>query len=775
MKLPIPSIFQKKEASNYILSLLLRDEKATAIVLEEIDGKLKHIGTASTVFPRNLEDTPFEELLETLDKTISKAEENLPPNVETEKTVFGVKESWVEDKKIKKEYLSNLKRLSDSLSLQPIGFMITSEAIAHLLTKEEGAPLSAVLAEIGKQQATLTLFRAGNILEIHTARIEDSIPLTVDKLLHHFTTEVLPSRIIVFDGGNAEELAQEFVAHHWSKSVPFLHIPQISVLPEGFDAKSMVYGTAEQLSYTVLDAFADIKPITLDVEESKGEAKRKTTKANEKKDEETVEEKDEEVTQDETPIDNEKNQAKDSKLDNNDDFGFVLGQDISQVKPHAIEKASKTFDNDAPTEGENFTFHQRSQELTPAAIEVSGNRSSFISNFLQKMPNFSFLNGHSLQFRKKMIFIPIALVILIGITLLYIFSLKATIVLHMQTRGIDESTDITLQTDSSNDLSQKIIAAEEVQTSLDGTVSTNATGKKDVGDKAKGTVTIYNNSESKRTIPAGIVITSANGLDFVTDKEVSVASQSGDVFSGTKPGTVQVAVTAKEIGSSSNLPSGTKFTLALSSSLAAKNDSAFSGGTKKEVTVVAKKDLTTLDTDLVKTLQDKANETIKSKLSDDRELLPFFTNTTLSKKTYDQDIDDEAKKITLKGTVTFTSFSFSKEDLKKLAESTLQGRYSDDLAISDKGISASLEDIKKISTSEVDGKLVIKAGLLPKINKDTIQKDLAGKSFNDAESYLGEIPQVKSAEIILTPNIPFLPKLLPRISNNITISLQAND
>src|SRR3989344_600171 len=115
----------------------------------------------------SLETASTDELISVIDKTISRAEEVLPADIETHKTVFGLKEGWVEKetKKIKKEYLAKLKKICDALDMKPIGFMVISEAIANLLQTEEGAPLSAILIEMDKKTVNLTLFRAGKISE----------------------------------------------------------------------------------------------------------------------------------------------------------------------------------------------------------------------------------------------------------------------------------------------------------------------------------------------------------------------------------------------------------------------------------------------------------------------------------------------------------------------------------------------------------------------------------------------------------------------------------
>src|SRR5207244_670912 len=107
--------------------------------------------------------------------------------------------------------------------------------------------LSAILAEIGKRSIILTLFRGGKVVEKVDGPVEGSTSATVDTLLKHFTVEVLPARIVLFDSEISEELAQEFISHQWSKSLPLLHMPQITVLPSGFDARAITYGAATQM------------------------------------------------------------------------------------------------------------------------------------------------------------------------------------------------------------------------------------------------------------------------------------------------------------------------------------------------------------------------------------------------------------------------------------------------------------------------------------------------------------------------------------------------
>ena len=79
-----------------------------------------------------------------------------------------------------------------------------------LLQKEEGAPVSAILCEIGTDMLVVSVLRAGKILETKRVPIQQSIPHTIDKTLHAFTDyEILPSRIVVFNEKTHTKLSQE--------------------------------------------------------------------------------------------------------------------------------------------------------------------------------------------------------------------------------------------------------------------------------------------------------------------------------------------------------------------------------------------------------------------------------------------------------------------------------------------------------------------------------------------------------------------------------------
>ncbi len=796
MKLPIPSVFKSANKTQYFLSLLLRDEKATAVIIEESLGSVKILSKHEEYFATPIEDASEEEWLDIIDKTISRAEEILPPNIETQKTVFGVKDSWVEEKRIKKDYLLKLKKVCEALSLTPIGFLVISEAIIHLMQEEEGAPVSAVLTEIGKRSLMISLIRGGKIVETRSVPRTEEVALGVDAALKTFQSDVLPSRVVIFDGLETEKLSQLFISHQWSKSLPFLHMPQISILPPGFDAKAVVFGAAVQMGFTIVGDIVDKTGHEIKTLGHTGPLP--------KKEHATVEDEPTPTKSLEPETEHEEVEriveAKETTqtTDGAEAFGFLTDVDVATVKtpppvveepiPHTTKheekshdvapvsdslhmEGAKTFEEVTKEEKQTFAIHHH-EESQPSHQEHTHPRGSGkIASLLAgiSLPKIALPRGNGV------FIIPVLLVLLIGIGLAYVFLVRAAITLTIRPEVVDQTETIVFSTKSDTDTENHTVGAKKITVTLDGTSSTEATGKKDTGNKAKGTVTLYNSAETKKQLSVGATITSSNGLDFIVDKDVVVASSSGDIFSGIKSGTAQVAVTAKTIGSEYNLPSNTKFTVSGISSLAAKNDAAFSGGSKKQVTVVAKGDIDKLTADLPKSLEGKAKQEIAKKIGSDETVLPLFLNITLAKKSFNKDVGEETKTVTLKTQVTFDGIAYKNENLNAIAKSIISDKSSENQAVSEKGVKNTLRSIKEKNEDEVSASLVVNAGLLPKIDTTKVLQDVKGKSFSDAEELLSQMAQIDGVDIVLIPNIPFLPKLLPRLEKNIKVTVQTNE
>jgi len=791
MKLPF---LEKKEKAEYYLALVLRNEKATSVIFEKIGATIKYISHGEEEFQNTVEDAETEEFLEVLDKAIIQAEEALPESIETHKTIFGLKGSWVEDNKIKKEFLEKLKKASEELSLDPIGFLVFAESIIGLVQKDEGAPVTAILADIGNKFITVSLIKSGRIVETKSSEIHESASFTVDTLLKHFQTpEVMPARIILLDSGE-EALTQEFMNHQWSKSLPFLHLPQIISLPQDASIKAMLLGAATQMRTELL---YDSTRIGLNEMPKKLEPQELTeTKHIEtpiKELEEEIEEEDsfednlEETAADETLSEDVVENLSDKKtvepldyVDHDDSleyFGFTENADVAKapLPKNAVEsfipnELEEEIINEAPEEARIETERKIA---TPAAAGLVVGQIKKTTGIVLKSIHkikigelLSKLKG--IDLKKRTIFIiPAVIVILLLVGVFYLYSSrKATISILVNPKQDSKTTSVTFSSSTPTDVANSNIASESVSVSEDGTVTEQATGKKDVGTPAKGKVTIFNVGDTV-SLASGTTIVAPNGLKYTLDNSVDVAS--GDATLAT---TTTVNITSADIGQDYNLPSGTKFSVSgQDNTVAAKNDDAFSGGSKKQITVISDTDIQKALTDLPKQLEEKAKNDIKGKVSSsDSTLLGTFVDESVDKKSFDKKSGDQANQTILTGTVTFTGLSYKNSDIVALANSLFN---SPDMQLSKDNLTVSAENVVTEKNNDVSADLKINANLLPKIDTTALAKQIVGNTLQKTRNIISNFPQVENVGILINPNIPFLPQNLPASSKNIIIQVTA--
>lgn len=766
MKLPILLGKEKKESAQYYLGLVLGNEKATSVIFEKIGNTIKFVASDEEYFKNTIEDATTEEFLDTLDKVITSAETSLPDNVETKKTLFGVKDSWIEEGKLKKEYLEKLKKATDELALEPIGFLVSTESVINLITKEEGAPVTAILCDMGKKYITVSWVRNGKVLETRSSEIHQSPSYTVDTLLKHFQSPGnLPARVILLDS-EEDELTQEFISHTWSRSLNFLHLPQILSLPEDAIVKAVLLGAATQMGTQLLydsPKNEEEHPVRIIPDETLEE---KNLEGNE-----TLEEK---VSEEKEALGY---VSEDSSMEF---FGFVENADIAKTKipeikinenipERLVEEKTEEIPEDVKTEEEKKTPLPVNAALATTKIK------NFVFSLPKIIKKIKFNKELLLLLvsgNKKVLAVPfVILVLLLGLLYVYLFNTKATVEVFVNPREEEKTTSVTFSSASPTDVKNGVLAAQFVSVEEEGSVTLPATGKKDIGNPAKGTVTVFNNGSSSVSFASGTKITSSNDLVFTMDNSVTVASATGDIFSGTKPGTSNVNVTSSEIGQEYNLPSGTKFTIGSNSSVAAKNDNAFSGGTKKSVTVVSENDLNKLLEALPKELEKKARNDIKTKVESGKTILNTFVDETVKSKSFDKKENDQANQVTLKGTVSFKAASYTNSDIESLAKSLFD---SSDARAESSNLEVTAKNIIVEKNNDVNADINIKAKILPNIDNESLLKQIAGVSLQKGKNIILNLNQVTNAKISLSPNIPFLPKNLPGNTKNIILKFTSN-
>lgn len=232
VKMDLKSIISKsKEKKESFWALLLEPGWISVAIWEVVGDEVNIVSQGSSA--RWSEE---DELVGSVDTALSSCVTGLPEDYEEpEKTVFGLPSSWITEGNITPPNLEKLKKICENLSLKPSGFVVLSEAIAHLVKANEGSPLSGITVGISEKNLEITLFKLGK--QTGTFEVSRSVSVVddlVEGLVRFGTDEVFPSRIVIFDGKDAdlEDVRSALSDASWDsiEKIKFLHTPKVDVI-----------------------------------------------------------------------------------------------------------------------------------------------------------------------------------------------------------------------------------------------------------------------------------------------------------------------------------------------------------------------------------------------------------------------------------------------------------------------------------------------------------------------------------------------------------------
>ena len=380
------------------------------------------------------------------------------------------------------------------------------------------------------------------------------------------------------------------------------------------------------------------------------------------------------------------------------------------------------------------------------------------------------------SFRKKL-FIGIALVLLLGAGLVWALVLapRATVVIAARTSDVALNSNVKVGPELASDLKAGTVKAEVKTSKKDIAIPFVATGKKDVGEKATGTVKFVPTNPmiflSGATIPAGTKVTAAGGSVYYTDQTVLFDS---DAPASSLAAGKLVGVTAAANGASYNGATG-----------GATGPSGFStsfstvttGGTDKTITVVKQEDVDKVSGDILKSGDSEAAKTeLKKQLGDDYIVLDntFVADTAGVKPSPAVDAEAVDAKGNLTGAVTFSLVGIKKSEVGKYLDAyfaqQIDGKnnqkvYANGLStISFTNISR--KDNLYTATISTNGKIG------PKIDEQALKEFVKGKRIGEIQSHIQGIQGVDSVDVKLSP---FWVNTVPGDINKIAIEFKVND
>jgi hypothetical protein len=363
------------------------------------------------------------------------------------------------------------------------------------------------------------------------------------------------------------------------------------------------------------------------------------------------------------------------------------------------------------------------------------------------------------------------IILLIGSAAVLIIIPTSSVKVSVPAEKLSKKVSTVLDTTISASTDQKLAGLIHDQT-IEQTGTANATGKKQVGDKAKGIITVSNSWTSDPiTIAKDLVITSDSKHQFrvvaaTQIPGVTISKKNGQ-FTET-PGRADVSVIADQPGDQYNLGPTTFSIAGYTSDVSGASAKAFSGGTSRELTIVMEKDIENAKTDASSKLQTSAKELLASQISESEVLI----NQTVSNVTYtdaDHKIGDESNSVSVKASGKAIVHTSNKSDvISYLTNFFKQGlSESKDVVLPD--ISAVRWGVSDVKDTSLNMSADIDVQVIAKFDTNSLKKQIRLKKQGYVIDKLTTELEAKSVNVEISPAGW---KLMPVLTRNIDLKVE---
>lgn len=382
-----------------------------------------------------------------------------------------------------------------------------------------------------------------------------------------------------------------------------------------------------------------------------------------------------------------------------------------------------------------------------------------------KVPNFG-------RLQRRLLWAGAALTLVLGYFAAMHFLTSATLTLYA--RGAEAEVDTEFTVDPASEESnagEGLLKGQRVSYDHDLTSNFAATGKKEVGTKASGEMTISNSMGVEQTLIAGTRFSSPDGKIFRSDAEVVVPAARLNADGDKVNGQASVKVTADQPGDGYNQAPAPYGIPALGNDRIRAQGGQMSGGTSKTVPVVTQADIDKAREALLKKDAESALKELRGQIGKGSRLLEASISQTAARVAAEPAAGEEATgQPSLTVTASYTALAVPEKDLADLLRTQGELALGDNKQIYEDG----LEGAKIAAKGEADAagrqtfSLVAVVSGGPKIDTATVAREAKGKKYGEAIELAGGLPGIERAEVSMNPSWA---SRLPRLERNIKVEL----
>jgi hypothetical protein len=451
--------------------------------------------------------------------------------------------------------------------------------------------------------------------------------------------------------------------------------------------------------------------------------------------------------------------------------------EAAQMKDEPEDLMAGFVSEDVPDESEPITEEEIDQlkqskleptvaiAETPVKAQAEMHKSQSINSNLNKKRKLGYLWA----------ILAALIVVVVGFGLFYP---KAIITAAVKGEQFDSSVDITVDPSQKQaDLNGAIIPAQYGESMQEDSKKVTATGTKNVGQKASGTINFYNNySTDPQQLPSGTRL-SSGGKTFITSADITIPGATLSLNNGavvTNPGQTTGKIEATDAGADYNVAPGrftiTDFSGSKQDKIYGQSMGALTGGSSKQITVVAQSDVDKAQDDLVNSLNDQAKQDLAKQMKGkilldkaiDYQVVSAKPDTSVGSEADNFNLDVKVKAVGL----AFDSASFRSAFLSKVNKQVPNDK---ELLVTDQDQIST--EVKSFDPNQkqavITGTISTKIG--PKIDQNKLKAQVTGKTITKAKSLVANTNGIEDVKIQVKPNWLF--GYLPLSSRQIEVNI----
>lgn len=365
-------------------------------------------------------------------------------------------------------------------------------------------------------------------------------------------------------------------------------------------------------------------------------------------------------------------------------------------------------------------------------------------------------------------------IILIAIGV-YLLLPKATITVFVPSEDLKKTVQLSVSDKVTQpNLEQSVLPGKLVEVTAEKEDKFTTTGKKNIGEKASGTITIYNNLDSNsHKFEAGTKLSSSSKT-FITKSEVTV---SGATVQNLKivPGTVSVDIEAENPGEEYNVKAG-RFSIfeipsAEQEAIYGQSNKDLAGGMSREVQVMSTDDYNKAKDGILKELQVTVKNDLDKKIGDSV-LLEKALVTPEPEIITSAKVDQEAKDFQMKVILKEQALVYENKSLTEMLTTLLQKQVESNKMVKIATPGDISLNVDKIAYDK--GQMDLTAGVLAKVSAKIeagdIKSAIVSKKVSVAQEYILSQDGVKSVQIDFKPSWWF--EKIPDLGKNVEVKIE---